>query len=284
VEEHEHKQNYAVSGMGHWHFIYSYEFYEKWSGFQEELLQEKWKDPFIRKRLQSVMDPHLLLEEEIIHEIYTPFILHPRLKFITMFEEIFSQHGPMLDDFHLPWLTFCTGNVSMPKHCLTALGGFDEQFFPLGYDDWELGYRFYLEGGKFCCSRNAEAYQQMTPANPNREHIADQNYQKFYKKHPDFAVLLLALHLRLAVPYTVLSKIVAQHKSLKNLGERYLQLSESFEYMLQLLAAGHTPPFKHSQILKCIVSNRGVLSDDYTRMIDHPKMKDWSVVFTKMLY
>lgn len=284
VKEHENKKDFAVSGMGHWHFIYSYEFMEKWSEMQQELLKEKWNDPFIHQRLMSFPDPHLLLEEEIYHETYQPFILHPNFQFVRTFEEIITKHGPMLDGFSLPWITFCTGNVSMPKHCLMELGGFDEQFYPLGYDDWELGYRFFLAGGKFCFSTSVEAFQQLTPANPNRGSIGVQNFRKFYQRHPHFDVFLLALDLKYAVPFTVISEIHQQHQLIKQMGGRYEILAEAFENMLKLLAIGRKPPFKTNPQFKILSSKQGNFTLEFENLKNNPNVQSWFNYFNKLLY
>jgi glycosyltransferase involved in cell wall biosynthesis len=284
VKEHENKENFAVSGMGHWHFILSYDYKDRWSELQKEVLEEKFNDPFIQQRMLNSPDHHLILEEEIYNENYTPFAFRPNLQFVKMFEEIISTHGPMLDHFYLPWITFCTGNVSIPKHCVNSLGGFDEQFSPLGYDDWELAYRFFLEGGRFCFSTNAEAFQQMTPANPDRGQIAVQNYQKFHQKHPDFEIFLLSLDLRKAEPYTLLSKILEQHKFIQKMGPKYKVLSEQFEDMLKLLALGHTPPFKNNPKFKKNASRKSNYLREYENLQKNLDVESWLKYYNKLFY
>lgn len=282
VKEHENKENFAVSGMGHWHYIFSYDYKNRWSELQKEVLHEKFNDPYIQQRMLDSPDQHLLFEEEIYKENYTPFVFRPNLQFVNMFEKIISKHGPMLNNFQLPWISFCTGNVSIPKHCLRSIGGFDEQFSPLGYEDWEFAYRFFLEGGKFCFSTNAEAFQQMSPVNPNRGQIAIQNYQKFCLKHPDFDIFLLSLDLRKAVPYTTLSDILEQHKSIQNMGKNYKILSEKFEDMLKLLAFGQTPPFKNDPKFKKIT--RGTkLTKEYKYLENNSNVENWFKYFNKLL-
>lgn len=280
VKEHENKENFAVSGMGHWHFIFSYDFKNLWAPFQREMLQEKYNQSLIQQRILNSPNQHLILEEEIYEENISPFIIQPNLQFINMFEEIISTHGSMLDKFQLPWITFCTGNVSIPKYCIESLGGFDEQFYPLGFDDWEFAYRFFLEGGKFCFSTNAEAYQQLTPASPKREQVAIQNYQKFVKKHPDLEVFLLSLDLKKGVPYTVLSKILEQHKYIEQMGSRYKILLDQFKYTLELFAWDKET---HIQKKSKLTKNNKILKR-YTELERNKKFREWLIYFNKLSY
>jgi len=107
---------------------------------------------------------------------------------------------------HLSWLYFLTGNASVPRAQLDAVGGFDEDFTGYGHEDLELGYRL---------QRVANLPIEYAPEAVNyhwhpvpwdqqqgRMELAGRSTVRFYRKHPTFAVearlgmtkLSLALH------------------------------------------------------------------------------------------
>jgi len=44
------------------------------------------------------------------------------------------------------WFNFYTTNVSVPRVALEDIGGFDEERFPIYYEDLDVGYRLHLRG------------------------------------------------------------------------------------------------------------------------------------------
>ena len=128
-------------------------------------------------------------------------------------DEIYERYGPYMEQFQLPWLTFCTGNLSLRKEHFQQLGGFDQNF--KRFEDWEFGYRFYQTGGQFIFGEKCEAFQQLGPISPNRRDTQKTAYQLFCRKHSDVAVHLLALMLFSGFDYTQLSSIFEQHQHIK---------------------------------------------------------------------
>ncbi|WP_409264363.1 MULTISPECIES: glycosyltransferase family 2 protein [Pseudomonas] len=60
----------------------------------------------------------------------------------------------------LPFRTFASGNVAFSKNSVSRIGGFDERFTSWGFEDTELGYRFFNEGKYFVPVMDALAYHQ----------------------------------------------------------------------------------------------------------------------------
>jgi len=93
----------------------------------------------------------------------------------------------------LPWLYFLTGNASVPRDALIAVGGFDESFTGYGHEDLELGYRLERAGLEIVYEPKAVNYHcQDIPHDDQKEKmkLAGRSTVRFYRKHPDFAVKL----------------------------------------------------------------------------------------------
>jgi GT2 family glycosyltransferase len=93
----------------------------------------------------------------------------------------------------LPWLYFLTGNASVPRDALLAVGGFDESFTGYGHEDLELGYRLEQAGLEIVYEPKAVNYHcQDIPHDDQKEKmkLAGRSTVRFYRKHPDFAVKL----------------------------------------------------------------------------------------------
>jgi GT2 family glycosyltransferase len=93
----------------------------------------------------------------------------------------------------LPWLYFLTGNASVPREDLLAVGCFDESFTGYGHEDLELGYRLERAGLEIVYEPKAVNYHcQDVPHDDQKEKmkLAGRSTVRFYRKHPDFAVKL----------------------------------------------------------------------------------------------
>ena len=93
----------------------------------------------------------------------------------------------------LPWLYFLTGNASVPRDDLLAVGCFDESFTGYGHEDLELGYRLERAGLAIVYEPRAVNYHcQDVPHDDQKEKmkLAGRSTVRFYRKHPDFAVKL----------------------------------------------------------------------------------------------
>lgn len=237
-------ESLALSGMGHWHYMFAYDFGEQWSSFERMHLEPVYNRPIIQERIRSLYpDAHLITEEDIAGKRLEPFIFTPDWlhDWIYNYERMINVFGAGLDHFYLPWLSFCTGNVSILKARLNELGGFDETL--QRFEDWELGFRFYQEGGEFRFSTEVEAYQQLTPATPKRSAANLISFQRLCKKHPCLSIRMLQLLLNDLVSFEVLSYILEQHSAI---GVEYpsSEIHSYFENMIRLYAAGAEPPLK----------------------------------------
>jgi len=107
---------------------------------------------------------------------------------------------------HLSWLYFLTGNASVPRAQLDAIGRFDEDFTGYGHEDLELGYRLQHKA-KLPIEYAPEAVNYHWHPVPwdqqqGRMELAGRSTVRFYRKHPTFDVearlgmtkLSLALH------------------------------------------------------------------------------------------
>jgi|HubBroStandDraft_6_1064221.scaffolds.fasta_scaffold313499_2 GT2 family glycosyltransferase len=93
----------------------------------------------------------------------------------------------------LSWLYFLTGNASVRRDDLVRAGGFDEDFTGYGHEDLELGYRLQKMGIQIFYEPNAVSYHcQAVPYEDQKAkmRLAGRSTARFYRKHPDVAVML----------------------------------------------------------------------------------------------
>ena len=90
------------------------------------------------------------------------------------------------------WLYFLTGNASVRRDDLDAAGKFDESFTGYGHEDLELGYRLEKSGVELRYDADAVNYHwHPVPFEEQigRSELAGVSTVRFYRKHPDFAVM-----------------------------------------------------------------------------------------------
>lgn len=93
----------------------------------------------------------------------------------------------------LSWLYFLTGNASVRREDLLRAGCFDESFTGYGHEDLELGYRLQRLGIEICYEPNAVNYHCQAVAYEDQKEkmrLAGRSTARFYRKHPDFEVML----------------------------------------------------------------------------------------------
>ena len=91
----------------------------------------------------------------------------------------------------LSWLYFLTGNASVRRDDLLAVGAFDESFTGYGHEDLELGYRLARAGVGIRYDPHAINYHWHPVGygeQIGRMELAGISTVRFYRKHPDFAV------------------------------------------------------------------------------------------------
>ena len=105
----------------------------------------------------------------------------------------------------LSWLYFLTGNASVGRDDLLAVGGFDEDFTGYGHEDLELGYRLAKAAVELRYNPNAINYHWHPVGyeeQKSKMELAGVSTVRFYRKHRDPAVMVnlgmtpvsLALH------------------------------------------------------------------------------------------
>jgi glycosyltransferase involved in cell wall biosynthesis len=93
----------------------------------------------------------------------------------------------------LSWLYFLTGNASVARDDLVAVGGFDESFTGYGHEDLELGYRLQRAGIEICYEPRAVNYHCQDVGYENQKEkmrLAGRSTARFYRKHPGVEVML----------------------------------------------------------------------------------------------
>ncbi|CAH1209138.1 hypothetical protein PAECIP111893_02990 [Paenibacillus plantiphilus] len=115
--------------------------------------------------------------------------------------EILQRHGDRFEGFHLPWLSFYTGNVSLGKEAFLRHGLYEE-YEGYGWDDLEMGYRLFRQGYKFAHIRHPFTYHQEHPVSTLNEAEAEINFFKFQQKYREIEQLFLLLTF-LPLPFAV---------------------------------------------------------------------------------
>ena len=92
----------------------------------------------------------------------------------------------------LSWLYFLTGNASVRRDDLLRVDSFDESFTGYGHEDLELGYRLQKAGITILYEPRAVNYHWQDVAHEDQVEkmkLAGRSTVRFYRKHPDFAVM-----------------------------------------------------------------------------------------------
>ena len=120
---------------------------------------------------------------------------------VRSYEEFLAKSAaaPARDSLHPPnrkrlsWLYFLTGNASVEKRDLDAVGGFDESFTGYGHEDLELGYRLETSGVRIVYEPKAVNYHLQDVGfedQKSKMELAGRSTVRFYRKHPAFVVKL----------------------------------------------------------------------------------------------
>jgi len=91
----------------------------------------------------------------------------------------------------LPWLYFLTGNASVRRRDVLAVGGFDETFTGYGHEDLELGYRLSRAGIAIYYEPRAVSYHLQDIPHEDQKakmELAGRSTVRFFRKHPHFSV------------------------------------------------------------------------------------------------
>lgn len=140
----------------------------------------------------------------------------------------------------LSWLYFLTGNASVRRDDLMAVGGFDDQFTGYGHEDLELGYR--LEKSGVAIRYDPEAVNFHWHPVPFEEQVgrmelAGVSTVRFYRKHQDFAVkaLLGMTPISLAL-HSLLNASGPVRRALERAGARGTPRKNTWPYIARQIA------------------------------------------------
>jgi glycosyltransferase involved in cell wall biosynthesis len=82
------------------------------------------------------------------------------------------------------WMAFTASNVSLARRLFLESGGFDENFYYWGMEDWELGYRLKTLGAHFDCKQKVMNFHQEHPRDEEARRKSDRaNYTYFCSKY-----------------------------------------------------------------------------------------------------
>ncbi|MDQ6780288.1 MAG: glycosyltransferase [Candidatus Eremiobacteraeota bacterium] len=140
----------------------------------------------------------------------------------------------------LSWLYFLTGNASVGRDELLAVGGFDEQFTGYGHEDLELGYRLVMNGIAIvydAAAINFHWHPVPFAEQVGRMELAGVSTVRFYRKHPDFRVkanlgmtsVSLAFH-------TVLQAAAPLRRALEKAGAHDAPRKNTWPYIARQIA------------------------------------------------
>ncbi|WNQ12853.1 glycosyltransferase family 2 protein [Paenibacillus aurantius] len=132
-------------------------------------------------------------------------------------KHVLAHFGPELKGFHLPWIGFLTGNISVKKALVEKAGYFDENFQGYGFEDWELGFRLFQNGARFYAGEGIVCYHQEHPFSESaRKAQLTGNLLKFYEKHHDLGIALIALHQMGKINYFEINRTIQEYYHLKD--------------------------------------------------------------------
>ena len=218
--------NYSIGQMKHIYYVY-----------RNSMIHRKMIREFVQDKRSL---PFLLSLHDLVH----PHILDRYAYFHSNYDEIVHNFGNDLTHFHMSWLNFMTGSVSVSRSALFEAGLFDEQFIGFGMEDWELGYRLYKLGARYIHEPAAVVYHQEHPISSQNAEQVRANYSRFQSKHPDIGVLLLTLVFITSRSYTQLSGYIEDYQALwREPEDRFERLKavimELLKHAAQLYIDGH---------------------------------------------
>jgi GT2 family glycosyltransferase len=103
-------------------------------------------------------------------------------------------YGPLSDKAEreykgpLSWANFISNNLSLRRDLLLQVGGFDERFAQpgeYGWEDIELGIRWFAAGGKMGYTTDAVVYHPESKRTPAKQAAAERAYLRLVALHPE---------------------------------------------------------------------------------------------------
>jgi GT2 family glycosyltransferase len=147
-----------------------------------------------------IASPDLLSKHLARHEHGRKAVIGCEIQVDSFEEYLRKRNDPVHEDaLHPPtrkrltWLYFMTGNASVARADLEAIGRFDEDFTGYGHEDLELGYRVQAAGIPIEYAPEAVNYHwHPVPFDQQqgRMELAGRSTVRFFRKHPTFDVRL----------------------------------------------------------------------------------------------
>ncbi|MEH7355547.1 glycosyltransferase [Neobacillus drentensis] len=272
---HQSKKNVIVSGVMHSKALYTCVF----PNFSEDKIDTianlTKNNQDIYTRLQDCKDPldepyPLLEKNDIARKTYKDLAFHS----YPWFRQIVGNFKSDLKGFAFPWMAFHTGNVSIRKELIVQAGGFDEEFFHYGYEDWELGYRLYKMGVQCIVSKKLITYHQEHPVEESKWREAIGNFGLFTIKHHDVDVLILGLELSGITDLLTINKLLREYKLLRKSRTKQIQkFQEKFILILETIILMLQVDIQHFNILGAAgfsSKDRKELFIDIKNLSDYP--------------
>ncbi|WP_191560577.1 glycosyltransferase [Metabacillus idriensis] len=231
------KPNLVVSAVMQLNGLYSVifpDFEQKQLTHLFELLKDQ-PGPLSKWQLfiQNQSKVEIFTKEDILQEKYKTLSFPKPL--VAFYENcILKPYGDHFSGFHLPWLSFATGNISVRKEMLEKTGYFDERFKEYGWEDIELGYRLHLAGAEFFFQRKIISYHQEHPISVFNMNQIRRNFLIFQQKHQAIEVYLLAiLELNKGFVFKDVNNILIDYRQLcSDFPNDYAFFKEAFNLML----------------------------------------------------
>ncbi|MDR7078524.1 glycosyltransferase involved in cell wall biosynthesis [Neobacillus niacini] len=192
INGHDSKENVSLSVVPEsWIGAYTH-YYPEFSSWEKDMMKtrltpyELWKNSFLRSsEIISIVTPEDIRERNYQKlRLVSDWLLHEEVK-----EECKKTDVA-------PWMLFITRGVSVGKKYFLRAGGFNEEFFHYGLEDWELGYRLSKIGVEFRSIDNTVGYHQEHPISFRGVDGNAENLKKIFKRHglSDPEICMMALH------------------------------------------------------------------------------------------
>ncbi|WP_042148397.1 glycosyltransferase [Paucisalibacillus sp. EB02] len=186
----------VVSGSLVLHGVYT-KFHPGFNQVQMKLLVQILRNnQHNRYNLQEIIKGNktftFLTKENVLDQSYTHYSFEK--PFVQIYRDnLFKYYGNDLKGFHFPWILFCTGNVSVRATGFQEVGLFEE--FPgYGWDDNEMGYRFYKKGYSFLNHKDLISFHQEHPVATSNSIDAVRNFVRMFNKYQEIEMRIFALN------------------------------------------------------------------------------------------
>lgn len=268
---HAHLQNnrLVVSGSLVLHGVYTKfdpEFNQDQIKQLEQILQNNQHKHY---NLQEIIKDNkvftFLTKENVLEQSYTHYSFEKSFAQIYR-DNLFKYYGNDLKGFHFPWILFCTGNVSVRASGFQEVGLFEE--FPgYGWDDNEMGYRFYKKGYSFLNHTNLISFHQEHPVASSNSNDAVKNFVRMFNKYQEIEMRIFALNF-VGIELYPLNNLLIAFLTLENkYPTRFLNFKELYYYLLESIAQKLWAGEEMTKIAKGCPTNRALAEKESEELL-----------------